>query len=250
MACKALRIYQLSDGYCYNTDSLILAHFAKPFLKKSMRILDVGAGSGILGILCAREIVENLQGSVDLHLVEKDPLMCFLANKNAFRFQGQVYCEDFLAFRDVSKFDLIISNPPFYTRGVRQKDNPRKNMAKNRSFLPLDAMLSHIKRLIQPNGVLCMCYDARNSGELFYECQQKGLRIESVRFVYPLPDRDATLVLLKARIQTRSQMQVLPPLFTHQSPKQMDNTEELKAIYEWAKTASIKVDSQWLHTQN
>lgn len=250
MAHQALRIYQLSDGYCYNTDSLILAHFAKSFLKKSMRILDVGAGSGILGILCAREIVENLKGNVDLHLVEKDPLMCFLAYKNASKFQGQVHCEDFLSFYETPKFDLIISNPPFYVRGVRQKDNPRKNMAKNRSFLPLDLMLSHIKRLIKPNGVLCMCYDARNSGELFYECQQKGLRIENAQFVYPLPQRDATLVLLKARIQTRSQMQVLPPLFTHQSPQQMDNTAELKAIYEWAKTASIKVDSQWIHTEN
>ena len=245
MAQSVLRIYQLSDGYCYNTDSLILAHFAKSFLRKTMRVLDVGAGSGILGILCAREIIENLRGSVDLHLVEKDELMSFLARKNARAFQANVHCMDFLDFNDEDKFDLVISNPPFYPKTYQSK-NERKDRARNQKFLPLGLMLKKIKRFLNPNGVLCMCYDSRLVDELFFECRDKGLIIEKIQFVYPLIDKDSTLVLIEAKIQSKAFLQVLPPLFTHLSSHQKDNTKELKAIYAWAKTASVKVDSQWI----
>ncbi|TLD97449.1 methyltransferase domain-containing protein [Helicobacter jaachi] len=236
----ALEIYQLENGYCYNTDSLILAYFARNFLKKHMRILDVGAGSGILGILCAREIC-NLGGKAELHLVEKDEAMSILARKNAQSFGGMVHCVDFLDFETPSKFDFIITNPPFYTKGALHGQNTRKNLARQSCFLPLHDLLTHIKRVLKPNGVLCMCYDARLCYELFCEFGACGLHIDEVCFVHSLPSRESTLVVLKAKIQSKSPLRILPPIFTHQSSKQSDNTKELKAIYAWAKTKSIKI---------
>lgn len=243
MAC--LNIYQLENGYCYNTDSLILAHFARQFLKKHFRILDIGAGSGILGILCAREIL-SLGGRAELHLVEKDQLMSTLARKNSEPFQGVVHWIDFLDFKPEAKFDFIITNPPFYSTGGLLGDNERKNMARFQSFLPLKALLGHIKRVLKPNGILCMCYDARLSNELFFEAKAYGLHIDIARFVHSLSDREANLVLIKAQIQSKSPLRILPPLFTHLSPIQTDNTQELKDIYAWAQTKSIKITQEAL----
>ncbi|MFG5109162.1 methyltransferase, partial [Campylobacter lari] len=52
---KLLRLYQLEDGYCYNSYSLFLYDFATLFLKNNSQILDIVSGSGILGLLCARD---------------------------------------------------------------------------------------------------------------------------------------------------------------------------------------------------
>lgn len=237
-----VRIYQLTNGYCYNTDSLVLAYFAKRFLKKKMSVLDVGAGSGILGILCAREIVQNLGGEVDLHLVEQDQEMSILAQKNTSKFGASVHCVEFQAFKYDQKFDFIITNPPFYTKHAVQGQNERKNKARNQQFLPLDSLLKQIKYFLKPNGTLCMCYDARLCTELFAEINARGLHIDEIQFLHSLPSRESTLILLKIKIQSKSPLCVLPPIFTHLSPEQSDNTRELKEIYAWAKTESIKVD--------
>lgn len=245
----ALEIYQLHDGYCYNTDSLILSHFARAFLKPRISLLDVGAGSGILGMLCAREILNKAtphkNPNINLHLVEKDTLMAQCASLNTRQFESkihsQVHCVDFLDFHTDIKFDFVISNPPFYAKGALQGTNMRKNMARHQSFLPLPALLTHIKRMIKPNGSLCLCYDARELQTLFYELRICGFNVDTLRFVHSLQDRESSLVVLRAKIQSKSPLRILPPLFTHNSTTQTDNTDELKAIYAWAKTQSIKI---------
>lgn len=242
-------IYQLQDGYCYNTDSLILAYFAKDFLKKYFSILDIGAGSGILGILCAREIT-SLGGKPSLHLVEKDEAMSILAEKNSAMFNGVVHCMDFLDFKPSAKFDFLITNPPFYTKDALRGKNKRKNMARFQNFLPLKDLFAHTKRVLKPNGILCMCYDARLCAEIFYEANANGLHINVVKFVHSLIDRESTLMLIKAQIQSKSPLRILPPLFTHLSPAQSDNTQELKEIYKWAGTKSIKVTQENLDSLN
>lgn len=252
-----LEIYQLHNGYCYNTDSLVLADFARAFLKPNISLLDIGAGSGILGLLCAREILQKAHKdssytippqnppNVNLHLVEKDLLMaqCATLNTRCFESQlhSQVHCMDFLDFQTDMKFDIIISNPPFYAKGALQGENMRKNMARHQSFLPLSSMLSHIKRVIKPNGSLCLCYDARELQTLLYELKVCGFNVDILRFVHSLQNRESSLALLRAKIQSKSPLRVLSPLFTHKSTLQTDNTDELQAIYAWAKTKSIKI---------
>ncbi|MGI0406461.1 tRNA1(Val) (adenine(37)-N6)-methyltransferase [Helicobacter himalayensis] len=242
MAHKLLNLYQLSDGYCYNTDSLLLAFFAREFLKPRMRLLDIGAGCGILGLLCAREV-----GDCTLEMVELEQKACFLARKNAqntdFAKNALVHNCNIFDFTTPTLFDFVISNPPFYNIGILKSPNERKNLARVQDSMPLDLFFKHIKRLLKPRGNLVLCYDARESGRLFYELFKAGFCAQNARFVYPLANRNASLLLLQAKIDYKGALNLLPPLFTHNSPNQQDNTSELKAVYEWAKTKSIKIES-------
>lgn len=85
---QALRFYQLHDGYAYNSDSLLLLDFAASFLTpnassprtqspKLLKLLDMGAGCGILGISCA------LHFGAQVVAIERDPIMARLAHINA-----------------------------------------------------------------------------------------------------------------------------------------------------------------------
>ena len=49
-----LRLIQNAEGYCFTSDSVLLANLVKA--RKTDKILDVGAGSGIISILLAGKV--------------------------------------------------------------------------------------------------------------------------------------------------------------------------------------------------
>ncbi|PAF42966.1 methyltransferase [Helicobacter sp. 11S03491-1] len=234
---KILKIYQLHDGYCYNSDSLFLYDFARGFVKKTDSILDVGSGSGVVGLLCARE------SGAELMMIEIDSSMVFLSELNAKSagIQARIVCKNFLEFQSIQKFDMIVSNPPFYRSGIVSAGNKRICIARSEEFLPFEKLCMQVKRLLKPQGSFVFCYDAKESHRIFYMLKDMGLNAEIARFVYPRLDKEASLLLCKARIRTKSSLKILPPLITHQSKLQTDNSDEVKAIYAHANTYSIKV---------
>lgn len=231
---RLIRLYQLKDGYCYNSDSLFLFAFARNFLKRGARLLDVGCGSGILGALCARDF------DCWVEMIEKDESSAFLAQINVPN--SKVHCQDFLDFKSEKKFDFIISNPPFYRGEIFPSKNMRLNLARNEKFLPLDLMLKQMKRLLKSNGSILLCYDAKESHRVFYALREIGFNAEVVRFVHPRENQDATLVMIKAKIQSKQSLKVMPPLFTHVGKNQMDNSLEVQEIYHLCNTYSIKIE--------
>ena len=235
MASSLVRLYQLSDGYCYNSDSLFLYNFAKPFLRKNQSLLDVGCGSGILGKLAKRDF------DITLTMIERDEYMTFLAQKNVS--DSQVICRDFLEWESAERFDVLLSNPPFYRCEIVPSKNTRVNHARNESSLPIRDFFYKAKRVLKPNGSFIFCYDAKEAHRVFYELKNIGFNAEIARFVHPRLEKEATLVMIKARIQSKSSLKILPPLFTHIGKNQMQNSPEVQAIYAECQTYSLKVHS-------
>lgn len=228
-----MRLYQLSDGYCYNSDSLFLYDFAKAFLRKNQSVLDIGCGSGILGKLAKRDF------EITLAMIERDEFMAFLASKNVPN--AQIICGDFLSWESGERFDILLSNPPFYRSEIVPAKNVRVNNARNESSLPLGEFFYKAKRVLKPNGSFIFCYDAKESHRVFFELKNAGFNAEVARFVYPRVDKNATLLMIKAKIQSKSSLKILPPLFTHIGKSQMENSQEVSEIYQACNTYSIKV---------
>lgn len=74
---RRLKIYQIAEGYCYNSDSLFLWDFIIPHIKPRAKILELGSGSGIIGLLCARS------KNVALYQIEKQVEYALMNAKNA-----------------------------------------------------------------------------------------------------------------------------------------------------------------------
>lgn len=232
---RLVRLYQLKNGYCYNSASLFLFAFSRPFLKKGDDVLDVGCGCGILGALCVRDF------GCKVTMIDQDEQSAYLAQINVP--DAKVYCEDFLEFSSEEKFDFIISNPPFYRSEILPSKNSKLNLARNEKSLPLESMLKQMKRVLKPNGTLAFCYDAKEAHRVFFALKNIGFNAEVARFVYPRENQDATLLMLKARIQSRKSLQILPPLITHIGLGQKDNSVETQGIYDLCNTYSIKVET-------
>ncbi|WP_199766049.1 tRNA1(Val) (adenine(37)-N6)-methyltransferase [Helicobacter salomonis] len=229
-----LRLYQPLGGYAYNSDSLFLAHFARPFIKKRAKLLDVGAGCGVVGLLCAREWGNPLD------LIEVDPNLAFFAQQNSIHVShARVICDNFL-HANLETYDCILSNPPYYHLNSPQSPNPQIARATNQSFLPLSALCAKAYSLLKPHGYFILCYHANLADTLLFHLQNAKLNPVCMRFVHPFKHKKATLVLCCARKSSKSLLEVQPPLITHNSKDQRDVTPEVASIYAHAQTYSIK----------
>ena len=237
-ANKVLTLYQNRRGYCYNSDTLFLYDFATSFLKENSSLIDIGSGCGILGLLCGRDF------ALSLTQVEIDFNNAFLNQKNSQKngIDSTIYNCDFLKFRSEEKFDFAISNPPFYRDSTQEGECERKSVARSERNLPFSEMLKNLKRVLKSRGTFIFCYDARESSRIFYELEYSGFRAEVVRFVGPREGMDATLLMCKSRLNSKSQNRILPTLVTHVGREQREWSEEVDKIYKKANTHSIKCD--------
>lgn len=234
-----MQIYQPKNGYCYNSDTLFLYDFAKQFLKKHYNVLEVGAGCGVLGLLCGREIAFNLT------MIEKDSTMAEICKQNLRinKREANLICDDFLTYdfcnADSTRivFDVILSNPPFYHDGVLKSKNPILFSARYAQNLPFVDFVKKVNSLLKPQGEFIFCYDAKAVSKACNVLESYRISPIHMRFVHPKLDKSATLVLCRAKKNSKSQCVVLPPLFTHCNG---EFTDAVQAIYKSANTWSIK----------
>jgi len=226
-------LYQPEEGYCYNSDSLFLYDFVSTF-KPRGRVLDVGAGSGIVGLLVARD-----NDKVNLEAVEKQEAFVFYARKNAAinKIPYKVHQTDFLDFNDEKGFEYIISNPPFYHEGASRSDNTMLHQARYNLHLPLEKFVAKVAKLLRPQGHFIFCYDSQQFGLICAALTAVKLRVIDVQFVHSKRDKNAFLVLVHARKNSKSLMKTWPPFI---SADEKGFSSKAQAIFDTARTHSIK----------
>lgn len=226
-------LYQPESGYCYNSDSIFLYDFIDSFKPKG-RVLDVGAGCGVVGLLVARD-----NPKVKLEAVEKQAVFVEYATTNARvnKIDYTMHKCDFLELEEEHKFDYIISNPPFYHDGASRSDNEMLFNARYNINLPLKDFFKKVSRLLKPSSHFIFCYDASQFGLICAELEKVKLRVVDVQFVHPKIDKKASLVMLHVRNGSKSLMKVWQPLISFVGN---EFSQEAQNIYKKASTQSIK----------
>lgn len=202
-----LELYQLKNGYRYNSDTLFLYDFISAN-KLRGDILDVGCGCGILGLLVARDNEIKLTG------IDIDPLNVQISQHNASvnGITAEFITGDFSEFKSDIKFDFIISNPPFYHTNVTKSQNKHIANSRYSDFLSLEEFLASCNRNIKPKGVLYFCYDAKQIGDIIPLLSKFKLNLTKLKFIYSKDNQNAKLVLIEAKKSSKSLCEILPPL--------------------------------------
>ena len=228
-------LYQSFNGYCYNSDSIFLYAFAKEF-KLRGDILDIGCGVGVLSVLLARDFKANF------YAVEKQEEMYKYAkiNYKVNKINVHLTHSDFLNYTPPTKFDYIISNPPFYKVDKNQSPNISKNIARYEHHLPLAKLVSNVSKLLKPKGYFIFCYDAKELDNILIELKRASLQAEFIKFIHPKANKEAKTVMITARKGSNAVCKILPPLVVFKS----DNSysKEAQEAFKMANTHSIKAD--------
>ncbi|WP_086300497.1 tRNA1(Val) (adenine(37)-N6)-methyltransferase [Campylobacter devanensis] len=224
-----LELYQLENGYRYNSDTLFLYDFITDRIRGE--ILDVGCGCGILGLLVARD------SSVILKGIDINPINVQISQYNASvnGITAEFITGDFSEFKSEIKFDFIISNPPFYHSNVIK--SPNSHIAKSRysNSLSLEQFLASCNRNLKPKGVLYFCYDAKQIRDILVLFDKFKLNLTKMKFVYPKINQNAKIVLIEAKKSSKSMCEILPPLVVFDGD---EFSIETKEIFKKANTIS------------
>jgi len=226
-------LYQPESGYCYNSDSIFLYDFINSFKPKG-KVLDVGAGCGVVGLLVARD-----NENISLEAVEKQAAFIHYATTNARinKINYKMHEGDFLELSESTKYDYIISNPPFYPEGVQKSKDAMLFHARYNVNLPLAPFFKKVSRLLRPHSHFIFCYDATQFGVICAELERVKFKVVDVQFIHPKLDRVASLVMVHARNGSKSMMKVHPPFISFEGDA---FSQKAKDIYSKAKTQSIK----------
>ncbi len=228
-------LYQPTSGYCYNSDSIFLYDFIGTFKPKGS-LLDVGCGVGIISLLLSRDFM------IETSIIDKQEKMMDYARHNYVlnHLNVQSHIGDFTEFETEEKFDYIISNPPFYDSRVTQSENTHLNIARYAHHLPIEDFIAKVKKLLKPRGYFIFCYDAKQIDLLVYHLTLYGINVEKIQFVHSKIDRDSKLVMIAARMGSKSMTQILPPFVVFNDDSVY--RKKAKDIFIKANTHSIKGD--------
>ena len=132
------------------TDGVLLGAWAD--ITGAENILDIGAGTGLIAIMLAQR-TENAQ----IDAVEIDNHACNQANINmqASPWSNRLNSiessiQDFAKLSN-KEYDMIVSNPPFFTGGTLSSQNDRNNV-RHTVKLPNGDLLSSVRRLLKKGG--------------------------------------------------------------------------------------------------
>ncbi|WP_419783005.1 tRNA1(Val) (adenine(37)-N6)-methyltransferase [Malaciobacter marinus] len=233
-------LYQPKDGYCYNSDT----HFLYDFIIRNLNqfkningeILDIGSGSGILGLLVARD---NPKLSLNQSEIQEEFQFLSQINSKCNKIEAKMYKGSFLQLEFDKKFDICISNPPFYHGNVIKSENENLKIARYNDSMPLEDFISKTNRVLKPKGKFFFCYDVKQINEILLLLKKYKFNVESMQFVHPKKDKDATLVLVYARKDSKSLTKVLSAMTVFEKD---EFSKEVLKIYEKSLTHSIKVE--------
>jgi len=226
-----VKLWQLAQGYRYNSDSLILYDFISRIGYEG-NILDVGCGCGILGALLKRD-----KPKISLTLLDIQPINVTITKHNMQfnHLDGQVIEGDFLKTQWDTEFDMIVSNPPYYHDGVTQSMDEHLAPSRYNRYLPISEFFLYVNRALKPRGRLLFCYDAKQIGAVISELIKNSLTPQVLQFVHSKADKNATLVLVEARKNSKSLCTTFSPIIVNENGAY---SKMVQAIFDKADTKS------------
>lgn len=177
------------------TDGVLLATWAG--VHNALNVLDVGTGCGVMAIILAQRAPQSF-----IHGVEIDSGAAAQAADNMAQspWPGRLRCfEDSIqhfAATSGQSYDLIVSNPPFFSGGTFS-DNHDRNAVRHTVKLPHGDLLSAVRRLLKPDGRFCVVLP-HIEGLRFKELANNyHLYCTRMTQVYPRPDKPLERLLLQ-----------------------------------------------------
>ena len=155
MSAFKFKQFQISQNRCamkIGTDAVLLGAWTsighKPF-----SILDIGSGTGILGLMLAQR--SNAE-TIDALEIDTDAYEQCTENFENAPWADRLFCyhASLLEFVEEieDEYDLIICNPPFYSENYKT-NNPSRDLARFNDAMPFEHLVYAVSKLLSEDGI-------------------------------------------------------------------------------------------------
>jgi tRNA1Val (adenine37-N6)-methyltransferase len=186
-AFKQFTIKQDKCAMKVGTDAVLLGAWIIP--NGSKKILDIGTGTGIIALMLAQKSPASIL-AIDIDKDSTEQAQLNVAQSNFRNIVVENISFQALAQITNEKFNLIVTNPPYFIDSLKSNDGNR-TIARHADLLPFEDLLSGVKKLLDEKGKFCLILPKKEA-ELFREmAKQKGLYLSKLLRIRTRSDKDS-----------------------------------------------------------
>ncbi|WP_422082205.1 tRNA1(Val) (adenine(37)-N6)-methyltransferase [Ulvibacterium sp.] len=197
---KQFTIWQDRCAMKVGTDGVLLGAWTSVD-NNPTTVLDIGAGTGLLALMLAQRCNAETIDALEIDDVAYEQCV---ENFEASPWGDRLFCyhaglDEF--YKEVDDtYDLIISNPPFYSENVSSGDGSR-DIARQNSSLPYEELLRCASELLAEKGILSIIVPFKEEQSLLQIGKSLGLYPKRITRVKGNPASEIKRSLLEFAFQ-------------------------------------------------
>ena len=220
---KQFTIRQQKSVFRVGTDGVLLGACAN--VEGVRTILDIGTGTGLIALMLAQ------RSSAEIFAIEPDHDSFIQASENIAasprRRQVRIFkCRLQDYFPHVLKFELIVSNPPYFIDSLINPDN-QSAAARHNISLTQDDLLEGVVRLLDPAGRLEVIMPYQEGNILIVKALNHRLYCNSVLKIKPVQSSEVKRLILSF---SRQKSEVKEQSLIIEKDRRHHFTEEYKTL--------------------
>ena len=177
------------------TDAVLLGAWT-PLTSHPYSILDIGAGTGVLALMMAQR---SRAEQIDAIEIDENAYEQCVENFEASPWADRLFCFhaglDELVAEPEESYDLIISNPPFYTEDYKS-ENSARDLARFEDALPFEELINSVDVLLAEEGIFTVIIPYRETSKFILLCEAVGLYPFKITHIKGNPTADFKRSLL------------------------------------------------------
>ena len=152
---KQFSVQQDKCAMKIGTDSVLLGAWC-PIDNNPFSVLDIGAGTGVLSLMLAQR---SHAEQIDALEIDEDAYEQCVENFEASPWSDRLFCfhaglDEFIEEPE-DEYDIIISNPPFYSEDYKT-DNSQRDLARFQDAMPFEELVEAADLLLSENGIFAV----------------------------------------------------------------------------------------------
>jgi tRNA1Val (adenine37-N6)-methyltransferase len=192
---KQFEIQQNKAAMKVGTDGVLLGAWIKS--TEPTKILDIGTGTGLIALMLAQKFIKSEIFAIE---IDKEAYLQATENANNSNWNNRIKVinEDFLKFAHQTelKFDIIVSNPPFFENQLLPPDKQRL-IARHNLTLPFSKLIKSTSKLLTENGEFSVIIPNENYQNFIHLCSQNLLFCNEKTTIKHTPNKPPKRILLK-----------------------------------------------------
>ena len=186
------------------TDGILLGAWTKTSNYKNG--LDIGTGTGVFSLMLCQRIIEIQMDSIENSTGALKDAAINIKN-SSWKNRINLINENFQNFIPKKKYDLIISNPPFFSKSLRPENSERLK-ARHQEDLNFEDILKFSQKYLETDGSLNLILPYDQKEKVSHLSRKYELFIIRQCLVSPKPEKKPHRILMEFSTILRLKMKI------------------------------------------